>query len=78
MRAQEIEALIRESESAGGITALEEYDNTGKLPFEKERISFTIERKLLEEFRKKYKGSMSGMVEGYMQSMLPGKRLISR
>ena len=70
MRAQEIDSLIKESIAAGGITALEEYDETGHLPFEKERISFTIERSLLREFRKRYKKEMSEMVEAYIRGVL--------
>jgi len=70
MRAQEIDSLIKESIAAGGITALEEYDKTGHLPFEKERVSFTIERRLLNEFRKKYKRKMSEMVEEYIRSVV--------
>lgn len=63
MRQQEIKSLIEESRREGGITALEEYDRTRKLPFEKERVSFTIERSVLEKFRNKYKGKMSEIVE---------------
>ena len=70
MRAQEIDSLIKESIAAGGVTALEEYDRTGHLPFEKDRISFTIERSLLQKFRKKYKKEMSQMVEEYIRSVV--------
>ncbi len=63
MRQQEIKSLIEESRKEGGITALEEYDRTRKLPFQKERVSFTIERSVLEKFRQKYKGNMSEVVE---------------
>ena len=70
MRAQEIESLIAESIEAGGITALKEYDETGHLPFEKERISFTVERRLLMKFRDKYKSRMSELVEDYIRELV--------
>ncbi|MFO7872815.1 MAG: hypothetical protein R6U26_04260 [Candidatus Undinarchaeales archaeon] len=70
MRQQEIKKLIEESRKEGGITALEEYDRTRKLPFEKERVSFTIERSVLEKFREKYKGKMSSFVEDKIKEVV--------
>jgi len=70
MRQREIDSLIAESRRAGGITALEEYDRTMKLPFEKECVSFTIERALLKKFREKYKGRMSAIVEGKIREVV--------
>ena len=70
MQQQEIKSLIAESRREGGITALEEYDRTRKLPFEKERVLFTVERSLLEKFRAKYKGRMSEIVEGKIREMV--------
>lgn len=63
MQQQEIRSLIAESRREGGITALEEYDKTRKLPFQKERVLFTIEHSLMKKFRKKCKGQMSSIVE---------------
>lgn len=70
MRQQEIKSLIEESKKEGGITALEEYDRTRKLPFQKERVSFTIERSVLEKFREEYKGRMSEVVEEKIREIL--------
>ena len=70
MRVQEIDALVQRSRSTGVIAALEEYDETGHLPFEKERISFTIERRLLKKFREKYKSRMSEMVEDHISELV--------
>jgi len=39
MDEKEIKALIRESRLAGGITALERYDETGRLSFDKKKTS---------------------------------------
>jgi hypothetical protein len=43
--------------------ALEEYDRTRKLPFQKEVVAFTITKSVMDEFRAKYKGNRSALVE---------------
>ena len=70
MRQQEIDSLIKESRKAGGITALEEYDRTRKLRFQKERVMFTIESSLLQKFRDQYKGRMSEIVENKIRELV--------
>ena len=68
MRQQEIKELIKESIREGGITALEEYDRVRALPFQKEVVSFTIKRAVMEEFRKRHKKHMSEIVENLIES----------
>lgn len=73
MRQLEIKKLIEESRREGGITALEEYDRTRVLPFQKEIVSFTIRRNVMDEFRKRAKGRMSEIVEGLIEGYLHKK-----
>ncbi len=70
MRLQEIKKLIEESRREGGITALEEYDRTRKLPFQKEVVAFTIRRAVMEKFRKRHKKEMSKIVEKQLENYL--------
>lgn len=68
MRPQEIKKLLHESRHE--IAALEEYDRTRKLSFQKEIVSFTITRSLMNEFRKRHNGEMSEIVEKQIEAIL--------
>ena len=68
MRPQEIKKLLYESRHE--LAALEEYDRTRKLPFQKEIVSFTITRSLMEKFRKRHNGEMSEIIEKKIEELL--------
>lgn len=70
MQLREIKQLIKESRREGGITALEEYDRVRKLSFQKEAVSFTIQRSVMDEFRAHYKKDMSRIVEAQIEDFL--------
>ena len=64
MRLREIERIMKENEEYAKM--LEEFDRTGKLPFEKIRRSFTIRRSTFQALKnqsKKTGESMSDMID---------------
>ncbi len=72
MRLQEIKRIMKENEKYAKM--LEEFDRTGKLPFEKIRRSFTIRRSTfqnLKEQSKKTGKSMSDIIDEVVEKELP-------